>query len=184
MKFNFNKLTLACKKQPLKVFFEKLNGFLVFLVILGILNILGRSIENQTFLDIINFLDTQIIFLMVLTMIGIVSGIFWNLSMPFVLLAPLISGFEAVFILTFINRIINIFTIYWMTGASADLIYTLLFWIVVIVGYIIIITRVLKWRCNTDEKKETGKKANKDKEKTSPSKEKANKNKTSKNKKK
>jgi len=142
-----------------KVFLNKLIGFLVFLVLLGIAYILIDFIPNQIYEDIVIFLFSNLFLILLITIAATISEMFWVLDFPLNLPAPLFSGTMAVLMAEFFYNLSifigtlmdkNLLPIDKTTQLS---IYLLLFAIVLIIGYIKILFYFFKPKKTYTEEK-------------------------------
>ncbi len=129
-----------------RIIISSLAGFIVFLILLGIANLFILTINNPVYSAIVRFFNTNLAFLILLTFIGLINEIFWNLYFPFVLIAPISSSIFSVFLLMFFERfwiflreLLNIGDI-----IPFQVLYILIPLIVLIAGYITIIARLGK----------------------------------------
>ncbi len=78
--------------KPAKIILYRMLGFLSFLILLSIANILVPIVNQRLYTSILVFFNINMILLFILTCIGIVNDIFWSFKFPFNLPAPLTSG--------------------------------------------------------------------------------------------
>jgi hypothetical protein len=128
-------------------------GFVIFLVLIGILNLLTYYIQNSTLSAIVTFLNNNLLLIIVFTIIFIIAEIFYYLWFPLSLPAPLLSAFASVLLVSFIFNLFKF--IMTLVGVVIVIPYeNLIYWIivvivfivVVIVGYIRIITHAARKR--------------------------------------
>jgi predicted PurR-regulated permease PerM len=131
-----------------RIIISKLIGFLIFLILLAVANILIPYINSGIYTSFVEFFNANITILAIITLIGLVNGVFWSFYFPFNTIAPLISAILSMYIITFIYRFWTLLDKY--TGLNVSitspifpiyLIYILVFFIVLISGYITILAR-------------------------------------------
>jgi hypothetical protein len=132
------------------VVLSRLIGLMVFLVILALANYLMNFTDNIAFHQVVTFINSNIVLIILMSLIFLVAEILGALIFPFNLPAPLFNATGSIFLVAFILRIFelintifnkNIFGIF--TGLSS-FIYYLVFIIVLIGGYISIFARLFK----------------------------------------
>jgi len=132
-------------KSSFEIVISSIVGFLIFIALLLIANLLSPYINNGVFSSILRFLTSSIGVLAIITLLGLVNAIFWNMRFPFNILAPITSAFLSSYIWDFLVNFWNFFEAYLQTGITipSELIKLIMFWIVILVGYFIIIFRKL-----------------------------------------
>jgi hypothetical protein len=112
-------------------------GFIIFLVLIGILNLLTYYIQNTTLSAIVTFLNNNLVLIIVFTIIFIIADIFYYLWFPLSLPAPLLSAFASVLLVWFIyNLVIFIFSIF---GITILFPLNLIFWVIAAIVFIVVI---------------------------------------------
>lgn len=112
-------------------------GFIIFLVLIGILNLLTYYIQNSTLSAIVIFLNNNLLLIIVFTIIFIIAEIFYYLWFPLSLPAPLLSAFASVLLVSFIfNLIIFIMS---LVGVTIIFPYELVYWIIAVIVFIVVI---------------------------------------------
>lgn len=123
-----------------------LAGIIVFLVLLGILGYLASWFHNAFLLGFVSLLVAN---LPLIIMIGIVfmgADIFFSLPYPCNLPGPLFSGLGSLLVVSFIFILLTFFDLWYGTGLpvmflnTQYILYILVFFIVVITGYVRIFT--------------------------------------------
>ena len=146
------------RKSIPKIILSRIIGFIIFLVLLGILNMLIPYVQNQIFSQIISFFNSNIFLLFIIMIIGLMAEIFWALIFPLNALAPIFSAISSIFILAFIFRAWNFIESF--TGSLISipipqyLIYVIVFWLVIIIGYIKVLASIGKFREKVEEDEE------------------------------
>lgn len=128
------------------IIFEKIIGFLLFIIILLIANLLLNYVQNNYFIMFLSFFNSAVFFLFIILVFDIVSGIFWNTKFPIVLLAPLASAVLGMLILSFIlSLILFLFeNIGIFIQFPFEIIYFLVFVIIIVIGYVNILSSLEK----------------------------------------
>ncbi len=130
-------------KSVLKIILSNIIGFLIFLIILMIANKLISSFDNEIFRNIIGFLNANLVLLFTMMFVGMINEIFWAFYFPFNILAPITSSVLSVYIINFIERIWIFLNLYERFNILINFqaVYTLVVFIVLISGYLIIFFR-------------------------------------------
>lgn len=119
-------------------------GFAVFLLVLVVLNIINNNlIQNNIFNLIVMFLNNSLWLLILITVLLIFGDIFFMLGFPFNIPAPIFSAFGSVFLIRFLFNLFYFINTFikppinerWVESFYL-LISTIVFFIVLIVGYI------------------------------------------------
>ncbi len=150
---------------------SRLVGFIVLLIFLAIANHFINDIHSQIAVQILEFLNRNIVFLFLMTIAFIIADVFWAFIFPFNLIAPIASAIASMFIVAFIYRMLNFFdglnttSIFGSLNVLAPLIYFLVFAGVLIGGYITVFARLV-WpdKLESKEDEEHGKRIKKEKE--------------------
>jgi hypothetical protein len=126
------------------VLVSRLTGIIVFLILLGVLNLIaGAYVQSPAFLRVVEFLNVNVGFLILIAAIFLVGDLFGTLVFPLNLPGPFFSAVGAVFTVVFIFRLfalvgemtgIGVFTLF--SGTLALLISILVFVVVLIGGYV------------------------------------------------
>jgi len=126
-----------------RIILSHIAGFIIFLILLAVANILIPSINNDIYINIIQFFNSNLIFLLLLTFIGMINEIFWSFYFPFNIFAPIFSSILSIYVITFIYKIWSLLDVYIKSTLiiPIDLIYAIVPLIVFIAGYITIIAR-------------------------------------------
>ena len=112
-------------------------GFIVFLVLIGILNLLTYYVQNNILSAIVHFLNANLILIIVFTIIFIIADIFYYLWFPLSLPAPLLAAFGSLLLVWFIyNLVIFVLSLF---GITLIFPLNLVFWIIGIVVFVIVI---------------------------------------------
>jgi hypothetical protein len=121
----------------------RIAGFLFFLILLAISNFIIPNINNNVYTGVIQFLNLNLVILSLIFIIGMISDIMWVFNFPFNILAPVVSSVLSVYIVTFLYKIFGLISSYTNISITLpiELIITLISFIVLIVGYLIIFAR-------------------------------------------
>jgi hypothetical protein len=126
-----------------KIIFGRILGFLGFLILLGIANLLKFLIHDSLYVGIIDFLNVNLFLLLIMLVVGMVNDLFWLFK--YNIFAPLVSAVLSVFIVTFFYRITIFITAY--KGITFEMPLNIFYYIVPAVvlvgGYILIISRFI-----------------------------------------
>jgi hypothetical protein len=128
------------QKSASRIVLSHLAGFLLFIVLLSIANLL--NITNPLIKDIITFLNGNILLLMAMMVFGILNDILWSHRFPWNVLAPFSAAVLGVLIVTFICRIFGMLNEFLHFGdLPCAWIATVVFFIVLIGAYATLLVR-------------------------------------------
>ncbi len=121
----------------------KVCGFLFFLILLAIANIVTVKINNSVYTGVVMFFNRNITFLFFMTLIGMINELFWNFHFPFNIPAPLTGGVLGIYIVMFFYRVWNFLNLYINLSINLPmgLIYLIVFLSTVVLGYMTILSR-------------------------------------------
>jgi hypothetical protein len=131
------------KESVVGVLISRVIGLVIFLILLGILNILaGDYVQSPIFLQIVAFLNANLGLLILITVIFLVGDLFGALTFPLNLPGPVFGAVGAVFLVMFLFRLFSL--VGELTGVGlfalfktfALPVYVLVFIIALIGGYI------------------------------------------------
>jgi len=139
-------------KSVAAVLFSRLIGFILFLIIIALLNFLVPYIANITFTAVVNFLN-QNIWIMILFSILIACGeLFSVLTLPFNLPYPLFNAIGSLFLIKFLFNIlifvnnqlirVNVPSIGITLDTLFIIIAAIVFLIVLVTGYVKILVEI------------------------------------------
>jgi len=134
------------------IFLSKLLGVLIFLVILGLLNFLVPYVDEFIFKEIVGFLNANLLLFLLFSLFFCVAEMFFALTFPFSLPAPLFSSFGSVFLVSFIFNVLGFVDSSFKMGLNRllnetyFLIVVVVFLIVFISGYSIVFGRGVQRR--------------------------------------
>ena len=127
-------------------------GIIFFLILIGVLNIISCSVANPVFHTIVNFLNQNILLILLISVIILLANIFEIFIFPFNIFYPLFNAVGSVLWVEFIFRIlilisslieINIYLIFAPFYLLALIFVPI---IVLIVGYVNIFVRLIPRR--------------------------------------
>lgn len=127
-------------------------GFLIFLVLLGIANVLAYYIKNEIFLSVVGFLNANIWLIIIFSVIFLIGEIFGYLMFPLNIPSPLFNAVGGALLIQFVFKllkfILNATNIKIDLGISLaeieNIIIIIVFIIVLVVGYVHIIIDATK----------------------------------------
>jgi len=96
------------KREFGNTFLLGILSILFFLIILGILNIISDNVSNLTFQLIVEFLNQNILFIILISIVMTLGNIFEILIFPFNLVYPLFNAIGGVLWVGFIFRIFGL----------------------------------------------------------------------------
>ena len=127
-------------------FYPVLPGIIVFLVLLGILGYLASWFHNAFLLGFVSLLVANLPLIIMMGIMFMAADIFFSLPYPNNLPGPLFSGLGSLLVVSFIFILLTFFDLWYRTGLSVMflstqyVLYILVFFIVVITGYVRIFT--------------------------------------------
>ncbi|KAF5075881.1 hypothetical protein [Methanoculleus horonobensis] len=132
------------KESIAEVLVSRVVGIVVFLIVLGILNILaGAYVRIPIFLQVVEFLNANLGLLILISVIFLVGDLFGALPLPLNLPGPIFGAFGAVLLVIFIARFFLFFAgitdleFFFVFEKVLTLpVYLLVFIIALIAGYI------------------------------------------------
>jgi hypothetical protein len=131
------------KESVVGILISRVIGLVIFLILLGILNVLaGDYVQSPIFLQIVAFLNANLGLLILISVIFLVGDLFGALVFPLNLPGPVFGAVGAVFLVMFLIRLFSL--VGEITGVGffalfetfALPIYALVFIIALIGGYI------------------------------------------------
>lgn len=96
------------KREVIRNALLKLLGFVIYLILLGFLNIMSLYVSNPIFLGITNMLNQNILIILLLVFIFFLVSLFNKLKYPYNLPAPVFSGFSVIIILRILLLVMGI----------------------------------------------------------------------------
>ena len=161
---------MAERKSLLWVIISRVTGFMFFLAAVFALNILKDRIDNHTFRLIVDFINDNFALIVIMTIIFFFTEISSVLIFPLNLPAPIIGAIGSIFLVTFVFNILEFvdflidFDFFHLIERFTNIIYTVVFIITIVGGYLSILFKPFAAAEKTREKpeeKETEKKKDK-----------------------
>lgn len=142
------------KKSVGGVMLSKTIGFLIFLILLALANYLKYYINSTLYAAIVGFFVTNLWLSIVIFITTLIADIFWTFRIPLNIPAPILSAISSIFIIAYIERLWNFLKIAEITNIyfPSNILYPVVFWIVIAVGYILILVRFGKEKQEPQEK--------------------------------
>jgi hypothetical protein len=140
--------------KPAHIILFRILGFVFFLILLAAANVLIPFINKDLYTSIVMFLNSNIILLFIMTCIGMVNELFWSFNFPFNVAAPITGGVLGVYIVMFFYQIWNFINMYLNLGITIRIgsFYFLIFLFVMVLGYVVILSRNGKTREDWEER--------------------------------
>lgn len=125
-------------------------GFVIFLVLLGIANILVYYVKNEMFSSVVFFLNNNIWLIIIFTVILLIGEIFGYLFFPLNIPGPLFNAVGGVLLVQFVFKLFNFIIL--LSKANfplqmsfvEDITMLIVFVVVLVVGYVDIIREATK----------------------------------------
>jgi hypothetical protein len=135
-------------KSILRKILYKALGFVVFIAIMLLLNVLSVVLPEPHLVSIVLFLNQNIVLLIIMNLLLFFGAVFSALDFPLDLPAPIFNAVGGTLVVTFLIRVFELVAV--LTGGIvaislkpiATLLYILVFMIIFVVGYIVILLRV------------------------------------------
>ncbi|HOI18473.1 MAG TPA: hypothetical protein PLX15_01270 [Candidatus Woesearchaeota archaeon] len=143
------------QKSIMFVFLTKLYWFFSFIVIISLVNLLSLFIKNEIFQEIVKFTNQSILIIILMAIIFFLGELFEILRFPFNLLYPLFNATGAIFMISFIQKILALISnivnepMIVITDKFIPFVSTIVFIIVIISGYIEIFISLIKRNLDT-----------------------------------
>ncbi len=141
-------------RSTAKIILSRITGFIFFLILLAIANMLIGSVHNETYRSIIFFFNESLLLLLILMLLGMVNDIFWNMNFPFNIIAPITSAVLSFCVLTFMYALWIFLDQYIQSGMTIPigLLKIVVFFIVLLAGYLAILVRGGKPKSDWEDK--------------------------------
>ena len=134
-------------KSMFKMIITQVLSFIIFILVIALLNVLKPYINNDIFAAIVYLLTSNIILFLAIMLISIINEIFWRLYFPFNILAPISAASLAVFIVIFIYRFFQVLEGHTNVNVlifPVDLISSFVFVFTLLIGYFIVFVRIFR----------------------------------------
>jgi hypothetical protein len=130
-------------KKVQQIILLRLFSILFFLIMMVVANALIPSIQNNMYERIVNFFNSNLLFIILLMFITILNEVFWSFYFPFNFIAPITTGALGVYITMFIYKIWSFLDAYLLTGIVIPIatIYLIVFLVSLVFGYLFILDR-------------------------------------------
>jgi hypothetical protein len=129
-------------RTVLGVIMSRLVGFIVFLILLYVANIIAARVDNLIFTQIVDFFNSNLVLIIIMSLFFFLGELFFVFFFPFNLPAPVFNAIASMFLVTFILRMIVALLRHGdvLRGLNTILfiLYPLVFVLVLIGGYITI----------------------------------------------
>lgn len=139
-------MTKATGESVPGILISRIAGFVVFLILLGILNLIAGYYRGGIFLEVVGFLNANLGLLVLITAVFLVADLFGALRFPLNLPAPLVNAVAAVFLVAFLIRLFVLVAeisgarVFLLFEEFSFLISAAVFLIVLIGGYAVLLT--------------------------------------------
>jgi hypothetical protein len=131
------------ERSYFSIVLRRIIGFVIFLVLLGIANILAKYVDFKVFSEVVGFFNTNLILLLTMMVIALVNELFWRFYFPFNILGPVTASGFTLLIASFIYKFWIFVNTYLLIDITIPIgtIYIGLFWAVLLLGYALILFR-------------------------------------------
>ena len=161
------------KKSVGQIILSNIIGFLIFLILLAFASYLKQFFPNQVYINIVNFFINNLWLSFLIFIATLIAEIVWSFSFPFNIIAPILSAVTSIFIVQYLYNLWIFLNLFIGSGFEIQIntLFLFVFWAVIVVGYIILLSRAkerieeYKEDDEEDEDKEEEKPAKKDKSK-------------------
>ncbi len=121
---------------------SKIISIIVFLIVLLLLNIYSPLAHSSALTQIVSFINANVFLIIFISVLFVAGDVFLPLAFPLNLPFPLFNAIGAVFLAVFLIRLIGLIDsltgirIFSFVSMIAPLIYTLVFVLALILGYV------------------------------------------------
>jgi hypothetical protein len=143
-------------KSPVGIVVKRIAVFVFFLILLAVVNIVAPEVNNYNFTSLVEFLNANIMLLLLISLIALVNEIFWNAYLPLSLIAPVSAALLTIYLLKFFFILLSFLDRnYFLTGLiiPTKQIYYLAAVLTLVICYVVILVK-LGEPGKKDEKKE------------------------------
>lgn len=134
------------RRSVLNIVLHSIVGFIMLIVLLIVANILIPYINNNTYLNIVQFFNSLLGLFIILFIVGMINSIFWNFEFPLNIVAPISGAILGVAIVDLVYKILGYAQTFFYFDTLANIlsydIRAIVFFAVLIIGYLIIISEV------------------------------------------
>jgi hypothetical protein len=104
-------------KSPVGIVVKRIAVFIFFLILLAVVNIVAPEVNNYNFTSLVEFLNANIMLLLLISLIALINEIFWNAYLPLSLIAPVSAALLTVYLLKFFFTLLGFLDRnYFLTG--------------------------------------------------------------------
>jgi|SRR3989339_321041 len=127
-----------------RIIISNISGLVFFLILVALANYALNYFSHPTFVEVVNFLNSNLVLIITISILGLFSDLFWAFMFPFNIIAPILSAFLSYYILSFAYTILELVQQVrdFVFPISFNTLYPFVFAIVMIIGYIIIFSRL------------------------------------------
>jgi hypothetical protein len=127
-----------------RIILSNISGLIFFLILIALANYALNYFSHPTFVEVVNFLNSNLALIITISILGLFSDLFWAFIFPFNIIAPILSAFLSYYILSFVYTILELVQQArdFVFPISFNTLYPFVFAIVIIIGYIIIFSRL------------------------------------------
>lgn len=129
-------------RSVFRIILSNIGGFILFLIVLAIANIIMPYIPSTIYADVVGFFNANILLFLLMMFIGLINDIFWSFYFPFNILAPITSALLSIFVVVFFYRVWNFLNTYIKAEIAVPKgLYTPVALFVLVIGFILILAR-------------------------------------------
>ena len=138
---------MAREKEIIWLLLSWVISFAVFLILLGVANVIKNNSTNQVLIQSVNFLNTNVFSLILIGILFLIGSIFMLLMFPFDLPGPLFSATGGFMLSNFIFKIFALINsllaekVFDMLISLSNYVSLIIFVLVLLIGYIDILVR-------------------------------------------
>lgn len=147
------------KRSALGVIFHTLISIVILLAAVWLINYISGYFQNESFLQIVNFLNSNLQFIIAVFLVFFLGEIFSMFMFPFSLIYPMFAAVGGVMTVSFIFSVLELINrlfnsgFYEKVSSFQQLITIIVFVIVIVVGYISILAEFGRKDIEEKEKK-------------------------------
>ncbi|NMC58375.1 MAG: hypothetical protein GYA51_03165 [Candidatus Methanofastidiosa archaeon] len=135
------------RQSPTKIVLTNLVQFVVFLIVLGILNLFVDYFDSKTFYEILRLLNNNLWLILIFSIIFTIGEVFGSFSFPSNIPAPIFNAIGSIFLLNFLFKIfikvgeLTDVEAFYSISRVFPMLYPIVFLLVLFGGYITIFAR-------------------------------------------
>jgi hypothetical protein len=134
------------EKSITGIVISSIVGFLVFLLLLAIASFLTGYFDNSIYTSVVGFLLSNLVLIFAIMIFTLLAEIFWNLIFPISILGPILSAIASIPIVSFLYRIFilvaDLSNTTFIFPFRLDAVYFIVFVLTLLIGLIILVSRV------------------------------------------